>query len=107
MAYSRDSPESSLSELSLPPSEDEGTIKPEARSMSPEADGEHEERPSKRQRTGGHAWDTHAGEAPALIPDDADISEDTDGSVPGSPTHPTGGVGGQDEESLAGEQITV
>ncbi|KAF2093022.1 hypothetical protein NA57DRAFT_49166 [Rhizodiscina lignyota] len=103
--------DSELSSLSSEAFEED--IKGEERSISPADPYDDSARPSKRQRTGGHtSWDAHAGaNSTTYIPpitDDADISSDTEGSVPGSPTHPVGlGVQDRDEETLAGEQITT
>lgn len=108
------SPTSSLSELSSEAFEED--VKLPERSVSPyhSPDQDPDARPSKRQRTGGHAsWDSRdAGQPAAFVaPDDGYISEDTDGSVPGSPTHVPQAAqvaaAGQDEDGLAGEQITV
>lgn len=69
-------------------------------------DAEHEGRPKKRQRMTNEAREERLQPVQAIPDDLGDVSEDTDGSVPGSPTHASGGVGAQDEEALAGEQIT-
>ena len=106
----RERSDSELSELMSDEFEEE--VKAERRSTTP--DPYDDARPAKRQRTGGHLlWDSHGGESSLHIPpapdDEADaVSEDTEGSVPGSPTHPVGlGVQDRDEETVAGEQITV
>jgi hypothetical protein len=110
------SPASSLSELSSDAFEDDAK-RDRSGSPFPDGDNDPEARPSKRQRTGNHAsWDSRAAgdPAPFVPPEDEAISEDTDGSVPGSPTHAsaaaaaaaTAAAGGEDDFP-SGEQITV
>lgn len=114
-------PESPLSDV---PTEDfDEDVKHDDRSISMVDDSgiEHEGRPAKRQRTSGakhrapvadsHDYHTFGGKRVDQI-EEYEISEDTDGSVPASPTHHShGGIGGrgqeQDEDSLAHEQISV
>lgn len=106
--------DSELSELSSEAFEED--IKAEERSISadPYDAADPDVRPSKRQRTGGQSasWETShvgGGASSAFVPPPEDeVSEDTEGSVPGSPTHPVGlGVQDRDEETLAGDQVTV
>jgi hypothetical protein len=102
-----DSPGSPLSELSSDDFQEETRASIRSISADPFRDHDHEgdnTRPSKRPRFGGGSTATWENLPPP--PSDADISSDTDGSVPGSP-HPfamaddeDGGVGGR-------EQVTV
>jgi hypothetical protein len=102
-----DSPDSPLSDIQ---SDEFGS--PEVEELS--------NRPNKRQRTSGAskssnrrsnamasttiAFDAHEEDhLPLNLPSDADISSDTDGSVPGSPhLGPT-----DDDEDISKEQVTV
>lgn len=111
-----DSPDSPLSDIH---SDDFGEL-PSARG-TPEVEVEElSNRPNKRQRTSGAsknanrrsnaatsttaAFDAHEDDHLHLnLPSDADISSDTDGSVPGSPhLGPT-----DDDEDISKEQVTV
>lgn len=66
-------------------------------------------RPAKRQRIGS-GWEAARRDTPDIIQDlgGQDLSSDTEGSVPGSPTHhhhhP---AGAPDEETLGQEQVTA
>ena len=100
-----DSPGSPLSELSSDDFQEETRVS--VRSMSADPFRDHENdgdsiRPSKRPRLGANsAWENIP-----PPPSDADISSDTEGSVPGSP-HPFGA--GDDEDGGPGgrEQVTA
>ena len=60
-------------------------------------------RATKRQRI-GPGWDIRRDSPDFLNDIDVDLSSDTEGSVPGSPTHPAQVV--QDEETLGLEQVS-
>ena len=60
-------------------------------------------RPSKRQKI-GHGWDARRDSPDYTNEVDIDISSDTEGSVPGSPTNTLQGA--QEEETFGHEQIS-
>ncbi|KAF2085186.1 hypothetical protein K490DRAFT_75418 [Saccharata proteae CBS 121410] len=109
-----DSPGSPLSDLSSDDFAED--VKADDRSLSVDTfhAADHEGgRPTKRQRTGPSGLSNHRAMtpegAPLIIDPEPDIylSEDTEGSVPASPNHPSGFGGMQDEESLGQEQVTM
>ena len=105
MALNGNSPGSSLSSLSsedfaedLRAEDDVETIQDIDSSLRQQA-----HRSAKRQKVGS-GWDIRH-QSPEYLEDiDTELSSDTEGSVPGSPTHPTQVA--QDEEALGHEQIS-
>lgn len=105
MALNGNSPGSSLSSLSSEDFAEELRAEDDVETIQDADSGLRQQalRSAKRQKV-GPGWDIRR-ESPDFLEDiDTELSSDTEGSVPGSPTHPTQAA--QDEEALGHEQVS-